>query len=53
MALEQEVRLRLSAVLPANSVSANVQYERENNYPIDWVVTDGLKRDCIANGAKQ
>ena len=26
------------------------QYERENNYPILWTVSDGLKRDCIANG---
>ena len=25
-------------------------YERENNYPIDWYVSDGLKRDCVANG---
>ena len=25
-------------------------YERENNYPIFWSVSDGLKRDCIANG---
>ena len=25
-------------------------YERENGYPIMWNVTDGLKRDCIANG---
>ncbi len=25
-------------------------YERENEYPIYWTVTDGLKRDCIANG---
>jgi hypothetical protein len=25
-------------------------YERENNYPIMWNVTDGLKRDCVANG---
>lgn len=25
-------------------------YERGNNYPIVWSVTDGLKRDCIANG---
>ena len=25
-------------------------YERENNYPIHWSVTDGLKRDCVANG---
>lgn len=28
----------------------NYAYERENNYPIDWIVTDGLKRDCVANG---
>jgi hypothetical protein len=27
-----------------------MQYERENDYPIEWIVTDGLKRDCIANG---
>lgn len=27
-------------------------YERDNNYPIAWSVTDGLKRDCIANGYK-
>ena len=25
-------------------------FERKNNYPILWVVSDGLKRDCIANG---
>ena len=25
-------------------------YERENNYPILWTVSEGLKRDCIANG---
>ena len=25
-------------------------YQRENNYPILWEVSDGLKRDCIANG---
>lgn len=25
-------------------------YQYENNYPIEWMVTDGLKRDCIANG---
>ena len=25
-------------------------FERENNYPILWTVTDGLKRDCVANG---
>lgn len=25
-------------------------FERENNYPILWNVSDGLKRECIANG---
>lgn len=25
-------------------------FERENNYPIEWVVSSGLKRECIANG---
>jgi hypothetical protein len=25
-------------------------YERDNKYPIQWNVSDGLKRDCIANG---
>jgi hypothetical protein len=25
-------------------------FERENNYPIMWNVTDGLKKDCIKNG---
>lgn len=25
-------------------------FERENGYPIEWVVMDGLKRDMIANG---
>lgn len=25
-------------------------YERENNYPIDWNVRHGLKKECIANG---
>ena len=28
-------------------------YERENNYPIEWNVTDGTKKDCIANGIDQ
>jgi hypothetical protein len=30
--------------------SSEYLYERENNYPIMWLVTDGLKRDCIKNG---
>ena len=25
-------------------------YERENNYPIEWIVSHGPKRECIANG---
>ena len=27
-------------------------FERENNYPILWNVSDGLKRDCVSNGTK-
>ena len=26
------------------------KFERENEYPIEWIVTSGLKRECIANG---
>ncbi len=25
-------------------------FDRENNYPIIWTVSDGLKRDMVANG---
>jgi len=25
-------------------------YERENNYPIYWNISQGTKRECIANG---
>ena len=25
-------------------------YERENNYPIIWNVSEGLKRECKSNG---
>lgn len=32
------------------SIDAQFQYERENNYPILWTVSEGLKRDCVANG---
>ena len=28
------------------------QYERENNYPILWSVSKGLKSDCVANGTE-
>jgi hypothetical protein len=34
----------------ANGSHKNYMYERENNYPILWNVSDGLKRDCVANG---
>lgn len=27
-----------------------LNYERNNNYPIDWNVSGGTKRECIANG---
>jgi hypothetical protein len=30
--------------------SNTYRYERENNYPIYWNVTDGLKRYCVKNG---
>jgi len=33
-----------------NGSSKAYMYERENNYPIHWDVSDGLKRDCIDNG---
>ena len=35
---------------PATHGSRAFDYERENNYPISWSVSDGLKRDCVANG---
>ena len=28
-------------------------FERENEYPVYWAVSEGLKRDCIANGKVQ
>jgi hypothetical protein len=37
--------------LPHGGYNA-INYERENNYPIDWNVHHGLKRECIANGKK-
>lgn len=33
-----------------NGMKHCYNYERENNYPILWNVSDGLKRDCVANG---
>ena len=32
-----------------NGSSRSYLYERENNYPIIWHVTDGLKRDMTSN----
>ena len=26
------------------------RFERNNNYPIEWVVSHGLKREMVANG---
>lgn len=39
-----------SGWLPEKYEKNTFMFERENNYPINWIVTDGLKRDCIANG---
>lgn len=37
--------------LPKKYNDKNYSYfERENNYPILWNVSDGLKRDCVKNG---
>ena len=33
-----------------NGFPKSAAYERENNYPIQWIVSEGLKRDMIANG---
>ena len=33
-----------------NGMPKSYAYERENNYPIMWNVSTGLKRDMIANG---
>jgi len=30
--------------------SDGYEWERKNNYPILWNVTDGKKRDCVENG---
>ncbi len=33
-----------------NGSRLSTLYERENGYPIVWQVSDGLKRDMVANG---
>lgn len=40
-------RLKQAEWISAENIFA---YERENDYPILWVVSDGLKRECVANG---
>ena len=35
-----------------NGGTACMSYERENNYPILWNVSDGLKCACVANGQR-
>jgi len=35
-----------------NGSDKAMNFERENNYQIEWIVTDGLKRDCIRNGSE-
>lgn len=34
----------------ANGSNDLYSFERGNDYPIAWNVSDGLKRDCVANG---
>ncbi len=40
----------VSVSLPHVPVYPWRSYEKENNYPIIWNVSDGLKRECVANG---
>ena len=38
--------------LPVKYRDGNMRYRytMDHNYPIEWMVSDGLKRDCVANG---
>ena len=45
----QEIMLK-AGWIPAKYKGKWYLYERENKYPIHWIVTDGLLRDCVANG---
>ena len=36
--------------LPVKYRDNVLAFERDKNYPIQWHCTDGLKRDCVANG---
>lgn len=43
----------LEAMQKAGWIPSDIQayeYERLNDYPIQWTVSDGLKREMIANG---
>ena len=35
-----------------NGAQKSYTYEMENDYPIQWIVNDGLKGDCIRNGSE-
>lgn len=39
--------------IPSNYVGKTFMFERENNYPILWEVTEGTNKICIANGKEQ
>lgn len=36
--------------IPKRYTKKTYEFERANDYPIQWNVTDGLKRDVVANG---
>ena len=40
----------LGSSIEYRDFNAQNLYERVNDYPIIWIVSSGLKRDCIANG---
>jgi len=42
----------LAAMLAAKWIPIKYpwMYETQNNYPIIWHVSNGLKRECVANG---
>lgn len=39
-----------SGWIDAKYIKRPFLFERENNYPINWIVTKGTKRECVANG---
>jgi hypothetical protein len=38
--------------LPPKYRPDGMAYERQNNYPILWIVGKGNKRECVANGTQ-